>query len=72
MSHDFLLGEVVFSPIVAACLLAFVLTALTSWMLIRLDLYRWLWRRPFRRGRPVLRLARTDLHLLSPTRNPLS
>ncbi len=46
MSHDLLLGEVVFSPIVAACLLAFALAALTSWALIRLNLYRWLWRRP--------------------------
>ena len=46
MSHEFLLGEVVFSPVIPACLLAFMMTTATSWALIRLNLYRHLWRRP--------------------------
>ena len=46
MSHDFLLDGIMLSPIIPACSLALALTVLSSWALIRLRLYRLLWRRP--------------------------
>ena len=45
MSHNFLIDGIVFSPILPACLLALALTALSSWAMISLRLYRFLWRR---------------------------
>ena len=46
MSHDFLIQGVVISPIIPAFGLALLLTGATSMALIRLRLYRFLWRRP--------------------------
>lgn len=46
MNHNFVIDSIVISPIVPAFGLALLLTILTSTVLIRLRLYRWLWRRP--------------------------
>lgn len=46
MTHDFLLGGVILSPIVPELLIALVFTALLSVLLMRLRLYRLVWHRP--------------------------
>jgi hypothetical protein len=46
MNHNLVIDSIVISPILPAFGLALLLTCLTSMVLIRLRLYRWLWRRP--------------------------
>lgn len=46
MSHDFLLGGIILSPIVPQLLIALLLTALLSFLLMRLGFYRLVWHRP--------------------------
>lgn len=45
-AHDFLIGGVILSPIVAQLLIALVLTGLLSILLMRLGFYRLVWHRP--------------------------
>ncbi|WBO24256.1 DUF1656 domain-containing protein [Sphingomonas abietis] len=46
MTHDFLIGGVILSPIVPELLIAVLLTALLSIVLMRLGFYRATWHRP--------------------------
>jgi hypothetical protein len=46
MSHDFLIGGVILSPIVPQLALALLLTALVSVLLMRVGFYRLVWHRP--------------------------
>jgi hypothetical protein len=46
MTHDFLIGGVILSPIVPELLIAILLTALLSIVLMRLGFYRATWHRP--------------------------
>lgn len=46
MTHDFLIGGVILSPIVPELLIALILTGLLSVALMRLGFYRLLWHRP--------------------------
>jgi fatty-acid desaturase len=46
MTHDLVIGGVLISPIVPACLLALLVTIACSIVLIRLGLYRLVWHRP--------------------------
>lgn len=46
MTHDFLIGGVILSPIVPELLIALVLTALLSVLLMRIGFYRLVWHRP--------------------------
>lgn len=46
MTHDFLIGGVILSPIVPELLIAILSTALLSIVLMRLGFYRATWHRP--------------------------
>lgn len=46
MTHDFLIGGVILSPIVPELLIALILAGLLSVMLMRLGFYRLVWHRP--------------------------
>jgi hypothetical protein len=46
MTHDFLIGGVILSPIVPELLIALVLTGLLSVLLMRIGFYRLVWHRP--------------------------
>lgn len=46
MNNELLIGGVLFSPIVAACVLALIGTTLLSMLLVRIGFYRLTWNRP--------------------------
>lgn len=46
MTHDFLIGGVMISPIVPACALALVATMILSALLVRIGFYHLVWHRP--------------------------
>ncbi|MBA2932478.1 DUF1656 domain-containing protein [Sphingomonas sp. CGMCC 1.13654] len=46
MTHDFLIGGIILSPIVPELLIALLLTGLLSVLLMRLGFYRLVWHRP--------------------------
>jgi hypothetical protein len=46
MTHDFLIGGVILSPIVPELLLSLLLTGILSIVLMRLGFYRLVWHRP--------------------------
>jgi len=46
MTHDFLIGGVILSPIVPELLIALILAGLLSVILMRLGFYRLVWHRP--------------------------
>ncbi len=46
MNNELLIGGVLFSPIVGACVVAIAGTALLSMLLVRIGFYRLTWNRP--------------------------
>ena len=46
MTHDFVFGGVLLSPLVPQLLLAVLLTGLLTFVLMRLNFYRLVWHRP--------------------------
>ena len=46
MTHDFLIGGIILSPVVPELLIALILTGLLSVLLMRLGIYHLVWNRP--------------------------